>query len=76
MDFDSSGIGTKVTVTTATRVQYAEVGMFENSRYSQGHYRLYFGLKEETIIDTIEIQYMNGTIDVLDDVTVNQILFY
>lgn len=50
-------IGTTVSVTTSTGIQTAEVGQSENSHYSQGHYRLYFGLGKDHEPKKIEIRW-------------------
>ena len=75
LNFLSEDLGTKVTITAGDLMQYSEVGAAENSRFSQGHYRLYFGLKEQNIIDRIEIRRLNGTIEIIENVAPNQILF-
>jgi hypothetical protein len=76
LDFSSQDLGTKVTITAGTLIQYSEVGCAENSRYSQGHYRIYFGLKEWENIDRIEIRRLNGTTEIIENVEPNQILTF
>ena len=66
-------IGSLVRVTTADKVQLAEV---HNGRGYQSHYgaRLHFGLKDSLSIDRIEIVWGDGSVQVLEHVDVNQIL--
>ncbi len=75
LDFSSRDLGTKVTITAGDLVQYSEVGCSENSRFSQGHYRVYFGLKEWENINQIKIERLNGTTEIMENVKPNQILF-
>lgn len=49
------------------------VGQSENSQYSQGHYRLYFGLRAAEAVD-ISVFAMDGSQVHLKDVTPNQIV--
>jgi hypothetical protein len=43
-DRNPQAIGARVTVGTSQGIQFQQVGQAEGSIYSQGHYRLYFGL--------------------------------
>ncbi len=56
-------IGAHVTVTAGGRSWRQQVGQFEGSSYSQGHYRLYFGLGETELVDEIEVLWPDGTRD-------------
>ncbi len=53
-------IGARVTVITSNGQQIQEVGSNEGSFFSQGHYRLYFGLGEHEKADRIKIQWPDG----------------
>lgn len=54
-------IGAKVRVKTGNRVQFQQIGSAENSRYSQGHYRLYFGLGQQEKPDWIQVTWPDGS---------------
>ena len=54
------GIGAIVKVTTATGEQLQQVGTTDSSYYSQGHYRLYFGLGKSDRIKAIDIKWSDG----------------
>ncbi len=53
-------LGARVEVTTGGMTQYATVGQSEGAHYSQGHYRLYFGLGEAEVVDTIKVTWTDG----------------
>ena len=57
---NTPAIGTIVRVFTPQGIQTQQVGMSETSHYSQGHYRLYFGLGNATKPDLIKITWANG----------------
>lgn len=67
-------IGTTVKVITSQGTQIQQVGMSENSHYSQGHYRLYFGLGNSTKPDLIEITWANGQINTISPPSGDRIL--
>lgn len=72
---NAEAIGARVRVTTAAgRTQTAWVGGAEGSRYSQGHYRLYFGLGAATSAETVSIIWPDGKRTELGDVAADQIL--
>ncbi|MEE9320237.1 MAG: oligosaccharide flippase family protein [Granulosicoccus sp.] len=54
------GIGAIVTLNTASRQWTQVVGQFEGSHFSQGHYRLYFGLGKMDTVDHIEVHWPDG----------------
>ena len=53
-------IGARVTVNTPDGSQLQEVGNNEGSYYSQGHYRLYFGLGSHEKADAVQIRWPDG----------------
>jgi hypothetical protein len=53
-------IGARVTVVTPNGEQLQQVGEFEGSHYSQGHYRLYFGLGSESRPSRIRVRWQDG----------------
>jgi hypothetical protein len=54
------GIGARVTVITPDGMQTREVGASEGSFFSQGHYRLYFGLGTHAKVDAIRVRWSDG----------------
>ena len=50
------------------------VGTAEGSRYSQGHYRLYFGLNKMRTIPGLRIYWPNGEVQVHPRLDVNQLV--
>ena len=67
------GIGAKVTVSTADMTQMREVK--SGSSYASGSdTRLLFGLGENQRVEKIAIVWQGGTTQVLEDVSINQIL--
>lgn len=67
-------IGARVTVTTSNGQQIQEVGSSEGSYFSQGHYRLYFGLGQHSKVDIIKIHWPDGEIQELKDVSSDSLL--
>jgi len=59
-DGNRQAIGARVTVTTPDGAQVKEVGNNDGAFFSQGHYRLYFGLGDYTKVDTLHIQWPDG----------------
>ncbi|NOQ16182.1 MAG: oligosaccharide flippase family protein, partial [Methyloprofundus sp.] len=57
---NKQAIGARVTVITADSQQIQEVGSSEGSFFSQGHYRLYFGLGKNQQVNRIKVQWPNG----------------
>ena len=55
-------IGAKVKLKTTDSTQLQHVGQAEGSHYSQGHYRLYFGLGKQNKIESLEVIWPNGQI--------------
>jgi len=45
---------------------------WEGSHYSQGHYRLYFGLGPHTQIDKLDITWPDGTQQPMQNIAANQ----
>jgi len=65
------GVGARVTVTAGESVQIAEV---HSGRSYQSHYgsRLHFGLGTHNPVDRIEVHWLGGGVDVLENVTVDR----
>ncbi len=66
-------IGARVRVTTGGLTQVAEK---QSGRGYQSHYgsRIHFGLGSAAMIDRIEVQWLAGGVDVLENVAVDQVL--
>jgi hypothetical protein len=67
-------IGARVTLSTPDGEQIQEVGMNDGSYYSQGHYRLYFGLGQYSNVDLISIRWPDGETQKLKDVSSDSLL--
>jgi hypothetical protein len=67
-------IGAHVIVTAGGRALRQQVGQFEGSSCSQGHYRLYFGLGAADRVDRIEVLWPDGTRTIRSDVAPNRLL--
>jgi len=67
------GIGAVVHVTTngITQVRVQDGGMHNNG---QNHQRLHFGLAKNTQIETIKVYWPSGTVQMLDNVSTDQML--
>lgn len=53
-------IGARVTVETPDGEQLQQVGQFDGAHYSQGHYRLYFGLGRNSEPSRIRVRWQDG----------------
>jgi hypothetical protein len=68
-------IGTRVTLTMPDGLlQTQEVGNSDGAFYSQGHYRLYFGLGKHSNADVVKIRWHDGQIQELKNVAGDTIL--
>ena len=67
------GVGARVTVTAGDLVQIDEV---HSGRGYQSHYgsRLHFGLGNRDRVDRIEVRWIGGGVDVLENVVVDRLL--
>ena len=61
-------IGARVTVQTPDGQQLQQVGLNDGAFFSQGHYRLYFGLGARTRADVLTIRWPDGQIQELNGV--------
>ena len=62
------GVGARVRVKTGTRTQTGWVGQSDGARFSQGHFRLYFGLGGSQVADRVSVLWPNGKSTVLRQV--------
>lgn len=67
-------IGTKVTVQTPSGRQTQVVGLNDGAFFSQGHYRLYFGLGSRARADVVRIRWADGQEQELRDVDGDRLL--
>jgi hypothetical protein len=67
-------IGAKVWVTAGDQTQFQPVGSSENSRYSQGHYRLYFGLGQANQVQSVRVLWPNGKQQTMNSIPGNQLI--
>ena len=67
-------IGAAAQVTTSQKTQTQMVGQAEGSLYSQGHYRLYFGLGMNEKINSIEITWPDGSKQMISEPNTHQLL--
>jgi hypothetical protein len=67
-------IGARVTVVTPEGEHTQQVGGAEGSHYSQGHYRLYFGLGANRKVLRVNVNWPNGQAIEMSDVTTDQLL--
>jgi hypothetical protein len=67
-------IGSRVTLITPDGQQIQDIGNSDGAFYSQGHYRLYFGLGEHDKVDIVRIRWPDGEIQELRNVTSDALL--
>lgn len=67
-------IGARVTVTTPDGTQSQEVGLNDSSFFSQGHYRLYYGLGPHDLASAVTVRWQDGRIQKYSDLAANQLV--
>lgn len=67
-------IGAQALLITPQSTQLQQVGSSEGSHYSQGHYRLYFGLGNTTRPDAIQITWPDGTLQTISKPESNRLI--
>ena len=67
-------IGARVTVRTADGEQTQQVGLNDGAFFSQGHYRLYFGLGARERAETLTVRWPDGQVQALKDVDGGRLL--
>ena len=67
-------MGARVRVRSQGRVQTQWVGQNDGSRYSLGHHRLYFGLRDAREADAVKIRWQDGSRQALEDVGADNLL--
>ncbi len=67
-------IGAKVIVSTSNGQQLQEVGNANGSLFSQGHYRLYFGLGQNRNVESVRVIWSDGHIQEIKNPQADQLL--
>lgn len=67
-------IGARVEVTTSDGTQLEQVNQAEGSVFSQGHYRLYFGLGQRDRANSVKVFWPNGDIQEIAQVKGDRLL--
>jgi hypothetical protein len=68
------GIGARVTLQNADGLQTQQVGLNDGAFFSQGHYRLYFGLGSHTKADLLTVRWPDGEVQELRSVAGDRLL--
>jgi len=66
------GLGAKVTIQTGSQIQYRENNGASGHFLSQGAAPLHFGVSIATVVDQVTVNWPSGTVQVLNNVAVNQ----
>lgn len=66
-------IGARVTAQTAAGKQTQVVGQNDGAFFSQGHYRLYFGLGASTAVDSLQVVWPDGKAQEIRDLQANRL---
>jgi hypothetical protein len=67
-------IGSRVTITTPSGQQTQEVSDNDGAFFSQGHYRLYFGLGPNEKVDVLKVHWADGHVQEFKDIKSNRLL--
>lgn len=67
------GIGARVVAQTTTGLQTQVVGLNDGAFFSQGHYRLYFGLGKADRLEAALVRWPDGRVQELHDLAANQL---
>jgi hypothetical protein len=71
---NAQAIGARVVVQTADGRQTQQVGLNDGAFFSQGHYRLYFGLGSRSRVDRVTIRWPDGGVQELKGVGGDRLL--
>jgi hypothetical protein len=69
-------IGAKIFVKTGLLTQMRHVGHAEGARFSQGHYRTYFGMGKSGKAEHVRIVWPDGTDEIHNNVDADRLLVY
>ncbi|MEL6262458.1 MAG: CRTAC1 family protein [Cyanobacteria bacterium J06626_6] len=67
-------VGALVELETARGIQLQTVGQSDGAHFSQGHYRLYFGLGAQSVAKSIRIYWPSGETQSVENVAADQLL--
>jgi hypothetical protein len=70
---NSQGIGARVTTRTTAGRQTQVVGLNDGAFFSQGHYRVYFGLGRDDRVEAVRIHWPDGHVQDVHDLPINQL---
>ncbi len=69
-------IGAKIFVKTSLLTQMRHVGHAEGARFSQGHYRTYFGMGKSSKAEQVRVVWPDGTEELHNNVEADRLLVY
>lgn len=67
-------VGARVRVRAGRRAQTQWVGQNDGSRFSTGHYRLYFGLRGAPLARSVKVRWADGTTRTFKRVQADRVL--
>ena len=67
-------IGSRVEIATSNGRQTASVGQAEGSHFSQGHYRLYFGLGQQQLVNSLKVFWSDGYVQELNNLESDRLI--
>jgi hypothetical protein len=67
-------IGSRVAIRAGSHTQYGWVGQSDDSRESQGHYRLYFGLGEDDRVRKLAVRWADGKKTTMRDLPADRLI--
>ncbi|HIE56526.1 MAG TPA: CRTAC1 family protein, partial [Chromatiaceae bacterium] len=68
------GIGARITVSTPSGQQTRQVGATDGAFFSQGNYRLHFGLGNHDRVDVMKVEWPGGKVEIRKDLKADQFL--
>jgi ASPIC/UnbV protein/VCBS repeat protein len=71
---NAQAIGARVTAQTTDDRQTQQVGLNDGAFFSQGHYRLYFGLGSHSRVDVLTIRWPDGQVQELKGIDGDRLL--
>lgn len=71
---NKEAVGARVTVRSGGQRYYGWVGESDDSHHSQGHYRIYFGLGGDAVVDRVAVRWPNGNRQQLRKLRADQVL--
>ena len=71
---DREAVGATVTLTTPRGQQVQGSGWADGSHFSQGHYRLYYGLGSAAVVDSLVVRWPDGRRQELREVPADRLL--